>query len=149
MTEKDIRRIFAKPSREPRTVRRSKLTARQRSVVLAKTAGTCHVCGGPSGSGWQADHVIPHERGGIHALDNFLPICRECNRLRWSYGPEVLRTAAPASYRPSASCSDMITPMVARLFRDPFDRAGWFFELKWDGFRAIAEVDGAHGRSPR
>ena len=91
MTEKDIRRIFAKPSREPRTVRRSKLTARQRAVVLAKTAGTCHVCGGPSGSGWQADHVIPHERGGIHALDNYLPICRECNRLRWSYGPEVLR----------------------------------------------------------
>ena len=21
----------------------------------------------------------------------------------------------------------------------PFDREGWFFELKWDGFRAIAE----------
>ena len=25
--------------------------------------------------------------------------------------------------------------------RDPFDREGWFFELKWDGFRAIAEND--------
>jgi bifunctional non-homologous end joining protein LigD len=37
----------------------------------------------------------------------------------------------------------MITPMVARLVRDPFDREGWFFELKWDGFRAIAETDGA------
>ena len=36
----------------------------------------------------------------------------------------------------------MITPMVARLVRDPFDREGWFFELKWDGFRAIAETDG-------
>ena len=36
----------------------------------------------------------------------------------------------------------MITPMVARLVRDPFDRDGWFFELKWDGFRAIAETDG-------
>src|SRR5687767_13178602 len=35
----------------------------------------------------------------------------------------------------------MITPMVARLVRDPFDREGWFFELKWDGFRAIAEKD--------
>ena len=33
----------------------------------------------------------------------------------------------------------MITPMVARLVRDPFDREGWLFELKWDGFRAIAE----------
>src|SRR5262245_13261436 len=35
----------------------------------------------------------------------------------------------------------MITPMVARLVRDPFDRGGWLFELKWDGFRAIAETD--------
>jgi hypothetical protein len=24
----------------------------------------------------------------------------------------------------------VITPMVARLVRDPFDRQGWFFELK-------------------
>jgi len=37
----------------------------------------------------------------------------------------------------------MITPMVAKLVREPFDREGWFFELKWDGFRAIAETDGA------
>jgi bifunctional non-homologous end joining protein LigD len=35
----------------------------------------------------------------------------------------------------------MITPMVARLVRDPFDREGWLYELKWDGFRAIAEKD--------
>jgi bifunctional non-homologous end joining protein LigD len=35
--------------------------------------------------------------------------------------------------------------MVARLVRDPFDRDGWLFELKWDGFRAIAERDqGGH-----
>jgi len=37
----------------------------------------------------------------------------------------------------------MITPMVARLVRDPFDRDGWLFEIKWDGFRAIPETDGA------
>jgi bifunctional non-homologous end joining protein LigD len=34
----------------------------------------------------------------------------------------------------------MITPMVAKLVKEPFDREGWFFELKWDGFRAIAET---------
>ena len=37
----------------------------------------------------------------------------------------------------------MITPMVARLLTEPFDREDWFFELKWDGFRAIAERDHA------
>lgn len=39
----------------------------------------------------------------------------------------------------------MITPMVARQVPDPFDRDGWLFELKWDGFRAIAETDGTNG----
>jgi len=35
--------------------------------------------------------------------------------------------------------------MVTKLVKEPFDRADWFFELKWDGFRAIAEADGAGG----
>src|SRR5262245_64754034 len=35
----------------------------------------------------------------------------------------------------------MITPMVTRLVKEPFDREGWLFELKWDGFRAIAETE--------
>jgi hypothetical protein len=30
----------------------------------------------------------------------------------------------------------MITPMVARLVRDPFDREGWLFELKCLGSHA-------------
>src|SRR5262249_43934247 len=28
----------------------------------------------------------------------------------------------------------------------PFDRAGWVFEIKWDGYRAIAEVSGRRVR---
>jgi bifunctional non-homologous end joining protein LigD len=31
--------------------------------------------------------------------------------------------------------------MVPRLITTPFDRDGWLFEIKWDGFRAIAEKD--------
>src|SRR5579864_9662470 len=30
--------------------------------------------------------------------------------------------------------------MLATLADAPFDRRGWFFEVKWDGYRAIAEV---------
>jgi ATP-dependent DNA ligase len=37
----------------------------------------------------------------------------------------------------------MITPVVARLEPFPFDREGWLSELKWDGFRAITEIDEA------
>lgn len=36
-----------------------------------------------------------------------------------------------------------IRPMLAQSVAEPFDRPDWFFELKWDGYRAIAEVDGA------
>ena len=31
--------------------------------------------------------------------------------------------------------------MVAHLVPLEFDREGWLLELKWDGFRAIAEMD--------
>ena len=33
-----------------------------------------------------------------------------------------------------------ISPMLATLIEKPFDREGWFFEIKWDGYRAISEV---------
>ena len=34
-----------------------------------------------------------------------------------------------------------VRPMLATLVDEPFDREGWVFEVKWDGYRAIAEVD--------
>jgi 5-methylcytosine-specific restriction endonuclease McrA len=43
------------------------------------------------GKRWQADHVVPHKLGGQAVLENYLPICKECNRLRWSHAPEVIR----------------------------------------------------------
>jgi bifunctional non-homologous end joining protein LigD len=36
--------------------------------------------------------------------------------------------------------SHRVRPMLATLVSAPFDRDGWYFELKWDGFRALAEV---------
>ena len=32
--------------------------------------------------------------------------------------------------------------MLATLVREPFDRVGWLFEIKWDGYRALAELRG-------
>jgi bifunctional non-homologous end joining protein LigD len=36
--------------------------------------------------------------------------------------------------------------MLARETDKPFSDAGWIYELKWDGFRAIAELDGRRVR---
>jgi bifunctional non-homologous end joining protein LigD len=33
-----------------------------------------------------------------------------------------------------------VRPMLSTLVEEPFDRDGWLFEIKWDGYRAIAEI---------
>ena len=42
---------------------------------------------------------------------------------------------------PIASMPHNIKPMLATLAANPFDDPDWFFEIKWDGYRAIAEID--------
>lgn len=34
----------------------------------------------------------------------------------------------------------LIRPELATLTDQPFDRKGWIFEIKWDGFRALADI---------
>jgi bifunctional non-homologous end joining protein LigD len=46
--------------------------------------------------------------------------------------------AAKATAR---SQSDYIPAMLAKETRQPFDDKDWIFEIKWDGYRAIAEVN--------
>jgi len=57
-------------------------------MVLAKTAGRCHLCGGEVVDRWTADHVLAHAGGGYHAVDNYLPAHTLCNGYRWAYSPE-------------------------------------------------------------
>ena len=35
--------------------------------------------------------------------------------------------------------SNYIKPMLAKETAEAFDDKGWLFEIKWDGYRAIAE----------
>src|SRR6185295_8677145 len=32
-------------------------------------------------------------------------------------------------------------PMLATLVDKPFDEAGWIYEIKWDGYRAVAMLN--------
>jgi bifunctional non-homologous end joining protein LigD len=38
----------------------------------------------------------------------------------------------------------LIDPMTAKLTDGPFDDPNWLFEVKWDGYRAVAEVKEGH-----
>jgi bifunctional non-homologous end joining protein LigD len=50
-----------------------------------------------------------------------------------------LRRELKRAGAPSATVAlDGLRPMLAELAQAPFSEAGWFFELKWDGFRLLA-----------
>jgi len=55
-------------------------------------------------------------------------------RLREALESEELRDA-PVTPMPHG-----VTPMLATLVREPFDHPDWVFEVKWDGYRAVAEI---------
>jgi bifunctional non-homologous end joining protein LigD len=37
-----------------------------------------------------------------------------------------------------------IRPMMAQSSAQPFDNSDWIFEMKWDGYRALATIDSGH-----
>lgn len=41
---------------------------------------------------------------------------------------------------PVAPMPGHVRPMLAALSREPFDDEDWIFEIKWDGYRALAEL---------
>lgn len=43
---------------------------------------------------------------------------------------------------PEAPMPRAVKPMLATLVEEPFDREGWIFEIKWDGYRSIAFLHG-------
>src|SRR6266849_1359624 len=61
---------------------------------------------------------------------------------------EIARNAPRRNPRPLFDLSDApkgpmphnVEPMLATPVEEPFDIADWIFEVKWDGYRAIAEV---------
>lgn len=85
---KKLRAIREKAKAENRRPRLKRLSPAEREVVLSKTAGRCHICGGEIAGTWQADHVLAHSAGGAHASENYLAAHRTCNNYRWDYLPE-------------------------------------------------------------
>ena len=54
-------------------------------------------------------------------------------------------TIAPLlSKQKDAKFPEKISPMLATLVDEPFDKPGWVYEVKWDGYRALALVNNGH-----
>jgi 5-methylcytosine-specific restriction endonuclease McrA len=73
-------------------------------LIFSRTSGHCHFCGDrlifsrrgmkkgqPEKGAWEVDHVIQKDKGGKNAVENYLPACVRCNRLRWHRKGKDLR----------------------------------------------------------
>ncbi len=47
----------------------------------------------------------------------------------------------PLDEAPAGPLPDHVVPMMATLIDKPFDRPGWLFEIKYDGYRAVGQID--------
>jgi bifunctional non-homologous end joining protein LigD len=47
---------------------------------------------------------------------------------------------------PRSGMTRNVEPMLCTLLPKPFNRQGWLYEIKWDGFRAVAEIDSSDVR---
>src|SRR6202035_912021 len=59
-----------------------------------------------------------------------------------STGSSVGNLSKLVSAAPRTPIPEQVKPMLATLVDKPFDDADWIFEVKWDGYRAIAIMDG-------
>ena len=50
------------------------------------------------------------------------------------------KTLASIRHVKPKKLNPFIKPMLATITRTPFDNEDWLFEIKWDGYRAIAEI---------
>jgi len=50
--------------------------------ILDKYDNKCLQCG--SSENLEADHVIPIAKGGSNSIENIQPLCRSCNRKKWT-----------------------------------------------------------------
>lgn len=54
--------------------------------------------------------------------------------------PKKIDVAALLKNAPKSSAPENVKPMKATLIDEPFDDPDWVYEVKWDGYRAIARV---------
>ncbi|MCQ6958417.1 DNA ligase D [Mucilaginibacter aquariorum] len=97
--------------------------------------------------GWE--HASDHAPVWIELADNNLPEKKNTEKPEQQVQRET-QTAQPKgtgdwqtllAAAPKANMPAKPQPMKATLVREPFDDPGWLYEIKWDGYRALAVVE--------
>ena len=66
-----------------------------------------------------------------------VPFSEGADKKRDANSSETLRSVRGAR---GEKLTRFIKPMMAQLYDKPFDDPNWVFEIKWDGYRAVAEI---------
>ena len=136
---------------------------------IAGDAGSAEWKSRPTGRGklkaaWLADAVakLDKKKAELTTEDTEKTAKRKTARVRKSLSPP--KTASPPQQKAKASVPSAasvvqasggplkrpmpakIHPMLAESVEKPFDGEEWLFEIKWDGYRAIAFVEGGKVR---
>jgi bifunctional non-homologous end joining protein LigD len=86
-----------------------------------------------------ADHDLPEKKNAVKAkqrpADESQPTATEAIIIPMKSDIATLLSGAPKAKMP-----EKLQPMKATLVREPFDDPGWLYEIKWDGYRALAVI---------
>ncbi|QKJ32890.1 DNA ligase D [Mucilaginibacter mali] len=89
--------------------------------------------------GWE--HASDHAPVWIELADSDLPEKEETAVSTETEKPKATGDLASLLSRaPKAKMPAKLQPMKATLVREPFDDPGWLYEIKWDGYRALAVI---------
>ncbi|MES2828829.1 MAG: DNA ligase D [Bacteroidota bacterium] len=113
------------------------ITKKDKSVISGKTIEKMEKT---SEKVWQHGHeeeVAPDEELAEEELADEVDLAE----------PELMDIKAILKKAPKSKLPEGIKPMKATLVDEPFDEPGWVFEVKWDGYRAVAVVDKKKGAS--
>jgi len=104
------------------------VTDKDKSVVSKKTLD--QIAGNPKSRQWKSDRKAT-------------AAAKPARKPTATPTPSRARKPAPAhptipTAAPKTPMPKDLAPMLATLVDQPFDEAGWSYEIKWDGYRALA-----------
>lgn len=115
---------------------RTHLNGTEWTTVLGKYENVCAACGrSPADKGFQQDHKVPRLRGGSDDLENWQPLCDECNNFKstacrdcqldcssccWAY---------PEKYKPIPIPGEIILAVRNHCKKNKLDPAAYLADL--------------------
>lgn len=115
------------------------ITKKDKSVISGKTIGTMEKT---SDTVWQHGHEEALEKPKNGAKKKAMPeVDKELEETVETRPAEKIDVAALLKKVPKAGIPRNIKPMKATLVDEPFDEPGWLYEVKWDGYRALATIN--------